>query len=237
MLTGNFIEIQTDKESQKKIAQLYNSWMNEVGFSSKVPTTDDFKTWIDLRDYCITYPDITREFILDMIKDLGEVGFFIQVLFHVYPGVVKVERGSYLRLENIVKVWEMVLNSNQELTGPIVSSETAKLAKMAGYDCYCKRWYENGELLYHSEPTYWNQSPEETTYAAPTRSELQSWLYKNDIKIAIYSSQRYVSAKKAYKVVISSSKNVTSIEPVEGEAAAEEAGIKCGLERLIKRAL
>jgi hypothetical protein len=110
MITGNFLELETDKDEQKEIVDLYNTWSNINQFSSHYPCQGS--EWEELKKYCIDNPELTKELFLDIYNAFdGEVGFFTQVLPFVFPGLVEVVDG-YVPLKIYTQIWWEVLKPN-----------------------------------------------------------------------------------------------------------------------------
>ena len=112
MITGNFLELVTDREEQRKVVELYNSWSSVNMFSSPYPCQRP--EWEELKEFCIGSPELTKELFLEMYSAFnGEVGFFTHVLHFVFPGTVEVIEG-YIPIDALTRIWWKKLSQYDE---------------------------------------------------------------------------------------------------------------------------
>ncbi len=91
MLTGNFLHVETDKEHQKPIVELYNTWQDHIKFLSSID--DSNQQWIDLLEYCKENKEDAKELFIDLVDWVGTSGHFLRMMLILFPEVLQIVNG------------------------------------------------------------------------------------------------------------------------------------------------
>lgn len=91
MLTGNFLHVETDKDHQRQIVELYNAWQDHIKFMSSID--DSNQQWIDLLEYCKENKEDAKELFIDLVDWVGTSGHFLRMMLILFPDIFQIISG------------------------------------------------------------------------------------------------------------------------------------------------